>query len=160
VATLDSRKNPRPGESPFVKITAAEYSENFGVDMDTAYRQLREGADNLLKRLITFYVPAFNRKGKPIEDAISKMRWVGKVTYHQKEGWVELHFWHEVVPHLLGLKKQFTSYQLQQASALRSVYSWKLLELLMRFKDTGWAEYTIEDFCESMEATLGKYDAG
>ena len=43
--------------------------------------------------------------------------------------------------------------QLQQASALRSVYSWKLLELLMRFKSSGHAEYTIEDFCASMEAT-------
>lgn len=53
----------------------------------------------------------------------------------------------------MGLRKNFTSYQLQQASALRSVYSWRLLELLTRFKSTGKAEYTIEDFCTSMEAT-------
>ncbi|MCN5666848.1 replication initiation protein, partial [Escherichia coli] len=32
-------------------------------------------------------------------------------------------------------------------------YSWKLLELLMRFEQNGWAEYTIEDFCASMDAT-------
>ncbi len=55
--------------------------------------------------------------------------------------------------HLVGLQRQFTTYQLQQASALRSTYSWKLLELLMRFKDTGRAEYMIEDFCASMGAT-------
>jgi plasmid replication initiation protein len=53
----------------------------------------------------------------------------------------------------MGLKKQFTSYQLQQASALRSVCSWRLLELLTRFKSTGWAEYTIEDFAIAMDAT-------
>jgi plasmid replication initiation protein len=51
------------------------------------------------------------------------------------------------------LKRQFTSYQLQQASALRSVYSWRLLELLTRFESTGWAEYTIEDFATAMDAT-------
>ena len=37
--------------------------------------------------------------------------------------------------------------------SLRSVYSWRLLELLTRFESTGTAEYTIEDFCASMEAT-------
>ena len=53
----------------------------------------------------------------------------------------------------MGLKAQFTTYQLQQASALRSVYSWRLLELLSRFQATGWAQYDIDDFCASMEAT-------
>jgi plasmid replication initiation protein len=53
----------------------------------------------------------------------------------------------------MGLKRQFTTYQLQQASALRSIYSWRLLELLMRFQSTGWAEYSIEDFATSMDAT-------
>jgi plasmid replication initiation protein len=81
------------------------------------------------------------------------MRWVGRATYQQGEGWIEVAWWPELLPHLTGLKKQFTSYQLQQTSALRSVYSWKLLELLMRFESTGWAEYTVEDFAEAMEAT-------
>ena len=57
------------------------------------------------------------------------------------------------MPHLVGLKKQFTSYQLAQASALRSIYSWRLLELLTRFEANGWAEYDIEDFATAMDAT-------
>ncbi|PHX35393.1 hypothetical protein AO282_16340 [Pseudomonas amygdali pv. morsprunorum] len=56
------------------------------------------------------------------------------------------------MPHLTGLKKNFTTYQLQQATALRSVYSWRLLELLSRFEDTGWLEISIEDFSQSMDA--------
>lgn len=151
VAKLDS-KAPVPGSCPVVKIGALEYAETFGVDTDTAYDQLQSGAKNLYTRSINFFEPAHKRNGKPI--MITKtMRWVGQADYHKKEGWVELHFWHAVVPHLMGLRKQFTSYQLQQASALRSVYSWRLLELLMRFKSTGWAQYTIEDFCKSMDAT-------
>ena len=81
------------------------------------------------------------------------MHWVGSVKYQKGEGWVELAWWPDLLRHLLGLKAQFTTYQLQQASALRSMYSWRLLELLMRFKTTGSAEYTIEDFCVSMGAT-------
>jgi plasmid replication initiation protein len=81
------------------------------------------------------------------------MRWVGRATYKKNEGWVELAWWHEVLPHLFGLRKEFTEYRFSQTTALRSTYSWKLLELLMKFEDTGWAQYTIEDFCTAMEAT-------
>jgi plasmid replication initiation protein len=66
---------------------------------------------------------------------------------------MQISWWPDLIPSLTGLKKQFTTYQLEQASALRSVYSWRLLELLMRFKSTGVAEYTIEDFATSMDAT-------
>jgi len=152
VSKLDSVRVPRNGECPVVKITALEYAEAFHLDPATAYEQLQSGAKNLYTRSINFFEPAYKRNGKPL--LVTKtMRWVGQVDYHKKEGWLELHFWYAVVSHLMGLRKQFTSYQLEQASALRSIYSVRLLELLMRFKCTGRAEFSIEDFCQSMEAT-------
>nr|CRY95643.1 hypothetical protein [uncultured prokaryote] len=153
VATLNPRKALAPGDVPTTKITAAEFAETFGVDMDTAYDQLQAAAKQLYNRSITFYEAAHRRRGKALEPTRVTMRWVGSVRYHKGEGWVTVKWWHEVLPHLTGLKKQFTTYQLEQASALRSAYSWRLLELLMRFKDTGWAEYTIEDFAQAMDAT-------
>jgi plasmid replication initiation protein len=138
---------------PVSKVRADEYAEQFGVEMSAAYEALQDAAKQLYNRSITFFEAAHNRRGKAIAPTRVQMRWVGQVKYHEGEGWVELHWWHKVVPHLTGLQKQFTSYKLQQASALRSMYSWRLLELLMRFKENGWAEYTIEDFCASMDAT-------
>ena len=38
-------------------------------------------------------------------------------------------------------------------AALRSVYSHRLLELLMMFECTGWAKFSLDDFCQSMQAT-------
>lgn len=153
MSKLDSRATPNPAAPPVTVITAAEYAETFGVDTDTAYDQLQSGAKNLYNRSITFYEAAHRRNGKPLPPTKVQMRWVGSVKYQEGEGWVRLAWWHEVIHHLMGFKKQFTTYQLQQASALRSSYSWKLLELLMRFKSTGHAEYTIEDFAASMDAT-------
>lgn len=153
VSKLDSRRVLKPGEVPRTKITAAEYAETFEVDMNTAYDQLQSAAKQLYNRSITFYEPAWKRDGKPLPPTKVQMRWVGQVHYQKGEGWVELYWWPKLLPHLTGLKRQFTSYQLQQASALRSIYSWRLLELLTRFESTGWAEYTIEDFCASMDAT-------
>ncbi|WP_265311082.1 replication initiation protein [Verminephrobacter eiseniae] len=34
---------------------------------------------------------------------------------------MQLAWWPDLLPSLVGLKRQFTTYQLQQASALRSV---------------------------------------
>ena len=153
VSMLDSRRALPSGEVPRTRITAMEYAETFKVDMDTAYDQLQDAAKQLYKRSITFYEPAHKRNGKPLPPTMVQMRWVGSVKYQKGEGWVELAWWPDLLRHLLGLKAQFTTYQLQQASALRSAYSWKLLELLTRFQSTGRAEYTIEDFCASMDAT-------
>lgn len=153
VSKLDSRRILPPGEVPRTRITATEYAETFEVDLNTAYDQLQDAAKQLYKRSITFYEPAHKRNGKPLPPTRVQMRWVGSVKYQDGEGWVELAWWPDLLRHLTGLQRQFTTYQLQQASALRSAYSWKLLELLMRFESTGWAEYTIEDFAASMDAT-------
>ena len=153
VSKLDSRRVLPSGEVPRTRITAVEYAETFEVDLNTAYDQLQDAAKQLYKRSITFYEPAHKRNGKPLPPTRVQMRWVGSVKYQKGEGWVELAWWPDLLRHLVGLKAQFTTYQLQQASALRSAYSWKLLELLTRFQSTGKAEYTIEDFCASMEAT-------
>ena len=153
VSKLDSRRSLSAGEVPTTRITAMEYAEVFGVDLDTAYDQLQAGGKNLYNRSITFYEPSYKRKGKPIEPTKVSMRWVGQVHYQKGEGWVELYWWPKLMPYLTGIKNQFTSIQLRQTSALRSAYSWKLLELLTRFESNGWAEYTIEDFCTSMDAT-------
>jgi plasmid replication initiation protein len=156
VSKLDSMKIMRPGEVlPSVKITATEYAETYGLDPTSgiAYEALKDAAKALYNRSITFFEPAYKRNGKPLKPIRTDMRWVGRCQYHEGEGWVQLAWWPELVPSLVGLRKQFTTYQLQQASALRSMYSWRLLELLTRFKSSGVAEYTIEDFATSMDAT-------
>lgn len=151
VAKMDSRK-PLPSGQPLYisKITAVEYAELAECNMRTAYEALQDATKTLYNRSISFFEPAHKRKGDLVK---VQMRWVGEVRYHVGEGWVELYWWPNLLPHLTGLRQQFTSYQLKQASALRSCYSWKLMELLMRFESTGWAEYDIDDFAVSMDAT-------
>ena len=151
VAKMDSRKPLPTDQFIYVsKITAAEYAELAECNMRTAYEALQDATKTLYRRSISFFEPAYKRKGDLVK---VQMRWVGEVKYHAGEGWVELYWWPNLLPHLTGLRKQFTSYQLKQASALRSGYSWKLMELLMRFESTGWAEYDIDDFAVSMDAT-------
>ena len=62
-----------------------------------------------------------------------------------------------IFPFLFELQKEFTKYQLQQAAALRSIYSWRLLEMFEQMKNktdgSGWLSMPIEEFWHAMEAT-------
>jgi plasmid replication initiation protein len=128
-----------------VRLSAAEYAETFEVDLNTAYEQLRDASENLFNR----YIRTMHETRQGLKE--KKFRWVGGVEYHKGEGWVELHWWHEVVPHLYGLRKEFTSYKLRQAAALRSSYSWRLFECFQSWKSTGYYMPAIADFHLAMD---------
>lgn len=145
VAKLDSVRHWTP-ETLKVKITAAEFADTFGIDARTAYEELKASADRLFLRWVQW------TDDTPRGPKITKMHWVGRATYHAGEGWVEIVFHHEIAPMLFSLRKQFTTYKLAQASALRSIYSWRLLELFAQFRKTNTLHITIENFAQAMEA--------
>ena len=130
-----------------MKITALEYAEAFGVHTTTAYEQLKDACDNLFERYVRYETKG--RRGT-IEE--KKFRWVSSATYAEGDGYVELNFSPEIAPHLLGLRKQFTTYKLRHAAGLQSIYSWRLFELLKSWQSTGVYTTTIEAFWDAMEA--------
>jgi plasmid replication initiation protein len=135
-----------PNEGWKVKLSAAEYAETFGVELSNAYVQLREGADALFGR----YVRTVERTRRG--DKERKYRWVSGNTYHHGEGWVEVNFSPEVAPFLLGLRKEFTTYKLKHTAALRSVYTWRMMEMFAQYRDTGLVRIGFDEFCHAMEA--------
>lgn len=148
IANSDQIPAPRPGQCFKVRVTAGDYAEAYGVDLNTAYEQLKGAAQHLFQRQISI------EKQTPRGKVVHRMRWVGAFKYHDGEGWAELDFWHEVVPHLFGLRGKvtpFTKYKLSQAAALRSIYSFRLFELLQSWRDKGLYAPTIEEFVRAME---------
>ena len=129
-----------------VKLTAQEFAETYDVSPDTAYEQLQQAGDDLLKRQVRRFVET-PRGLKEV-----KSNWCTGVTYHHGEGWVEVRFSYEVAPHLLALKPGFTTYKLKQAAALRSIYAWRLFECLQSWKSKGRWKVAIDDFAHAMEA--------
>lgn len=139
------------GLNTSVKISASEYAETFDVSLNTAYDQLKKAAENIFHRYLTFQV----KDGKAI--GLAKIRWIDGYMYFDKEGYVSFSFGSQVTPYLFELQKEFTQYQLKQAAALRSIHSWRLLELMEQMKDKidskGWLKMPIEEFWHAMEAT-------
>lgn len=146
VAKLSPKAAALPGKP--IKILAVDFAEQFGVDADTAYEQLRAAQENLFNRYIT-HMEYFGKNGQRVR--VSKMRWVSSIHYEKGAGEVSLAFAPEIAPLLVQLKKHFTSYQLSKAAALRSTYSWRLFENLERFRETGVWEVDIDRFHTVME---------
>jgi plasmid replication initiation protein len=147
LASTDS-KSPRAYNQVMVhggwliRLIAVDYAETMGIEPKTAYEQLKEAASTLIKKQWTII------DGK----TVTRYNWLSRMKYHEGEGWVELEFTHHTAPHLLALQNHFTSYKLKQSAALRSVYSWRLLECLESWKSTGRWTPTIEEFCRAMDA--------
>ena len=144
LARLDSTKQER-GRYSF-ELRAMDFAQQFDLTDNAAYMQLKEVGDRLLHRIAQEVIQT--PKGR----LIRKWQWVSLAEYQDGLGLVRLTFNDQMTPHLVMLKKEFTSYRLSQASALRSLYSWRVFELLMQFKRTGLLRISVEDFCHAVEA--------
>lgn len=140
VSMLDSRQQKNQLldlSSRTVRVHAYDYAELAQIDERSAYKELIQASDNLFNRYLRYNVIT------PRGVKERKLRWVEAVQYHHGEGWVEYSFTESILPHLCALKREFTRYRLAQASGLRSIYSWRLLEILTSHND-GNAESKIQ----------------
>jgi plasmid replication initiation protein len=127
------------------KVSAQEYAEQFNLDESTAYTQLKEACDLLFERHIRYEEKG--RRGV----IVNKIRWVSQAKYAKGDGYVELFFTHQVAPHVLGLRSNFTTYKLKHAAGLDTTYAWKLYECLMSWKSTGRYSVSVDEFHKVME---------
>jgi plasmid replication initiation protein len=111
------------------------------------YDHVKEAAHRLYERSIKI------KEGR----RITLVRWVQSVTYHDGEGWFELHFSEKIAPYLTILGKKFTRFKIEQVSGLRSTYSLRIFEQLMQFQDTGWWEVDLADFKELLDLPYDRF---
>jgi len=133
-----------------IKITVSEYAREYAIDRKIAYRDIKEAGNNLFERYLKYEIMT----PKGLRER--KFRWVQDIEYHHGEGWISFQFTEAISAHLYDLHERFTSYKLKQAVALRSIYAWRLLELLMSWhskdnSDKGDFTIDLTDFRKAME---------
>lgn len=150
VSLAVSKLSPKAAALPTkpIRISAHEFAEEYGLDQSDAYKQLRAAQEKLWNRTIR-HIEHYGKNGTKVE--VVKMRWVTSARYKDHEGEIGISFAPEIAQFLVQLKKHFTSYQLRQAAALRSVYSWRLFENLKSHESLGKWRVEIERFHEVME---------
>lgn len=141
------------GLNGLAKITAKEYAETFNLPLNQAYEQMKESAKGMLSRAVTVFLEDEERR------ETTMYPWFSIIKYEENEGYVGVKFNAEIAPFLFDVTERFTQYQLLQASSLRSLYSWRLLEKFEQFRtkkdgiksSSGWYKTTVEEFAREME---------
>jgi plasmid replication initiation protein len=94
---------------------------------------LSEAVETLFNRRATVEVYEKKRdRTRPMA-----VRWVTAMAYEEGEGSITLRFGHEVVPEIMRLEENFTSYELEQVAGLKSAYAVRLYELLIQWRSAG-----------------------
>jgi plasmid replication initiation protein len=84
------------------------------------YKEVKEA---VVKRFWERDFSYIDEKGKTVV-----LRWLTKMVYEDKSGYVEIKFSEEIQPYLHNLKNTFTAYYLDQVARFKSIYSVRLYE--------------------------------
>jgi plasmid replication initiation protein len=151
---LISKLNPlRSDNIQDIELRATDYAKVYGVSEKHAYEHLTSAADALLNRVITVH----EDKGR-----IVKLTLTARAIYEKDQGKVTVMFNPLVVPHLIGLRKQFSSYPLRVATNFSSSYTWRFYELLVSWaqkkEDTGgvfagWLTVSVDELRQMLGVT-------
>lgn len=152
ISLLDQREEIPPGQSIEIEIPVLEFTRMFEIEASgSTYREIEALADQLQRKIITLQ-PHQTLKGSRAKFGIVK-----RADYFDGEGRISLEFDKDLVPHLLGLKEQFTSYRLKDVYRFGSVHTWRLYELLRQYKGIGKREFDVDEL-KAKIGLAGLYD--
>lgn len=149
-----SRLDPKMTESEYVKktgitITAADLATIFGGG-NNWYDDMKEAAERLGERKITFIENTGGSK------SYGWARWVQGIEYNKQSGSVTLHFSVGdvgVFKYLSQLTESFTAYRLSEVGGLKSLYAWRLYEVLKSYAMMVNAPIALSDLHNYLETT-------
>lgn len=134
------KQDPRKPMQKVISVYASDFSSTYGIPLRHCYEYMKDAADSLYERDIK----TFDNKG------VDRKRWVDRATYVTGEGRVDLYFTTHVMPYLSRLNKRVTTYDLRRVAQLESTNSYRLFEMLMQFRSTGWAYIEVDKLREAL----------
>lgn len=120
------------------KVNLMDVLSSSGTKDPALYSKARELADNLMSRQV--FSETRNADGKRVYE---KFQLLSRVRYIEGKGYFSAWIDPGMKDFLLGLKRDFTEYGLEDALKLRTLAGLRLYELLAQFKDTGWRQVEV-----------------
>ena len=121
-------------------IHAEDYMKAFGVERQSAYESLKKAVLGLFEAKWGYRF--VNSKGN-IEVAYE--RFTQSAKYVENEATVKFMFANSIIPMLVELERNFTSYEIEQVANLQSRYAMRLYECLIRFKASKTLTITLDE---------------
>lgn len=121
-------------------IHASDYIQAFGVDRDAGYKSLKKAVLGLFEAKWGYRF--INSKGN-VE--VRYERFTQSAVYIENEATVKFMFANAIIPMLVELERNFTSYEIEQVANLQSRYAMRLYECLIRFKASKTLTISLDD---------------
>lgn len=116
--------------SPVFTVTVADYQKFFKVSVDTASTDVKKGVTALADSSVVFYP-----KDGEFEEV--KRPWLAEAGLKKGRGKWQIEFNYKVMPYLMGLTSQFTTYSLYDCGKINSVRVIRLYESLCQYRSSG-----------------------
>lgn len=141
ISLIDSRKE-MPSE---IIVTADYYASIF--HSKNPYRDMRDAAESLWEREISM----------KNEIETGSVRWLSEKWQSNStnigSGHVRIVFTPALAKYLSALKVRFSSYDIERVGRLTTIYSFRLFEMLIQFKTTGYLKISIDEFKQRLKLT-------
>ncbi|WP_141109860.1 replication initiation protein, partial [Escherichia albertii] len=122
------------------KITAKEYASIADVDISVAYKQMKDGAEQLQLSLIRIPKSQLLRadmKAASQSDAVWKLNLTDFCSYSDKESSIILSFGRSIEPYICQLKDNYTTQVLFSAVRLSDTNASSLYQLIRKYISAG-----------------------
>lgn len=139
------RDNEEITDQCVYNVTASALVDLTGCTAQRAYKELADAAERLYERKVRIERGPNGQADGP-KGRVTMTRWVQTIDYIPNEGRIELRFAHDILPYLTALHWEFTKYQLQHVSRMKSTHGVRLYELLQQWRQAGEREIGMEDF--------------
>ena len=136
-------------EKTFYEVTANEYANFSGIELNNSYKELKKSVDRLFDRTITLTHEANSnaKLTRPI-----KTRFLSaEILYYEHEAKVGISFSSHIIPYLSQLSKCFTSYKLASISGLKTFYAIRIFELLKQHAFLGTYATNLDDLRNTLQ---------
>lgn len=126
----------QPDDSDFKTYTLPikEFNKLLGLKGTPKYTELRKITKELMQKVFEIR----------IENKVIQVAWLSYVAYNVTEGTIDIRFDPFLRPYLLQLKKEFTSYKLDNVVKLKSSYAIRIYELLKQYERVQERTFSLE----------------
>lgn len=139
IAGLISEISPEDENFKEYDLSISELRKELRITDTRVYETLRETANNLMKKEIV--LEELTPKGKK---KFIVTRIIASAEYVEGEGHIKITFAPVLKPYFLGLRNQFTKYQLKHILNLKGSHSIRIYELLKQYERIGKREFEVK----------------
>jgi plasmid replication initiation protein len=129
------------------EMKVLDFAHVMGMTGHSVYERINDTLDRLLSRIIHI----------PKDTGYLKIGWISSAEYMEGDGTIRISFDTKLKPYLLGLKSQFTKYNLFIITQFKSSYTIRVYMLLKQYKPLGARKFSIVELRSILGINNGQY---